>query len=102
MSYVIVGSGPTGLSLAYNLALNNKKIILIEQNKQLGGSYNSQWINNKYWSENSPRVMLNSRYTDKLMKHIGMKKTDFKYTHGNAVNTTYKISKFIFNYFKLK
>jgi hypothetical protein len=101
MSYVIVGSGPTGLSLAYNLALNNKKIILIEQNKQLGGSYNSQWINNKYWSENSPRVMLNSRYTDKLMKHIGMKKTDFKYTHGNAVNTTYKISKFIFNYFNI-
>lgn len=100
MKYIIIGSGPTGLSLAYILALNNKKVILIEQDKQLGGSWNSQWIDNKYWSENSPRVFSFDGNTKKLMKHIGLKKTDFKNIYGNIFEINYKIMLFLFKYFK--
>ena len=50
MKYTIVGSGPSGLSLAYILSLNNIEVQLIEQYDQLGGSWNSQWINGKYFS----------------------------------------------------
>ena len=52
MKYIIVGSGPTGLSLAYTLSYNFKDVTVIEKDSQLGGSWNSQWIDNKYWSEN--------------------------------------------------
>jgi len=100
MKYIIIGSGPTGLSLAYILALNNKNVILIEQDDQLGGSWNSQWIDNKYWSENSPRVCIFNKNTEKIMKHIGLKKNDFKNIYGNVLETQYKIMLFLFKYFK--
>ena len=56
MKYTIVGSELTGLSLAYVLGLNGIKVDLIEQSNKLGGSWNSGWIENQYWTENSPRV----------------------------------------------
>lgn len=99
MKYIVIGSGPAGLSLAYILALNNKNVILIEQDKQLGGSWNSQWIDNKYWSENSPRVCIFNKNTEKLMKHIGLKKNDFKNIYGNIFETNYKVMLFLFKYF---
>ncbi|MDN5304377.1 MAG: hypothetical protein PWP46_1261 [Fusobacteriaceae bacterium] len=34
---IIVGSGPSGLFAAINLAKNNKKVLLIEKNNKLGG-----------------------------------------------------------------
>ena len=101
MRYVIVGSGPTGLSLAYILALNNKEIIIIEQDKQLGGSWNSQWINNKYFSENSPRVFSYSNNTKKLFLNLGFTDKDFKNIYGNFFESNYKIISFIYKNFKL-
>ena len=44
MKYIIVGGGVTGLSLTYILAQNGYNVELIEKDKQLGGSWNSQWI----------------------------------------------------------
>ena len=41
------------------IATNDKEDI-IEKNTQLGGSWNSQWIDGKYFSENSPRVYSHS------------------------------------------
>ena len=100
MKYVIVGSGPTGLSLAYNLALNDKEIILIEQDSQLGGSWNSQYIDNKYWSENSPRILVFATNTLKLLKHVGLKDNNFKNVYGSYLETTYKKLSFTFKYFR--
>lgn len=101
MKYVIVGSGPTGLSLAYNLALNDKEIILIEQDSQLGGSWNSQYIDNKYWSENSPRILVFATNTLNLLKHIGLKDNNFKNVYGSYLETTYKKISFTYKYFSL-
>ena len=57
MKYVIIGAGPTGLSLAHVLANNGYEVDIIERDSQLGGSWNSQWKEGKYFSENSPRVL---------------------------------------------
>ena len=56
MDYIIVGSGPSGLTLAYLLSKNNYNVTLIEKDTQLGGSWKYEWIDN-YFTENSPRVL---------------------------------------------
>ena len=91
MKYIIIGSGPTGLSLAYILALNNIEVILIEQDNQLGGSWNSQWKNNLYFSENSPRVFSYTGNAIKLMKSVGLKNTDYENIYGNFFETNLKL-----------
>lgn len=101
MKYTIVGSGPSGLSLAYILALNNIDVQLIEQHDQLGGSWNAEWINDKYFSENSPRVFLNSKNSKKLLSHLGFTKKDFQNVYGNFFQTNYKFLVFIFKYFNI-
>ena len=91
MKYVIVGAGPTGLSLAYNLALNNKEVTLIEKDNKLGGSWNSQWIEGKYFSENSPRVISYDGNTKQFMKSIGLCNNDFGYIYGNAFQSVKRV-----------
>jgi hypothetical protein len=99
MKYIIVGSGPTGLSLAYVLSLNNVDVELIESDDKLGGSWNSEWIDNKYFSENSPRVYSDTGNSNKLMSHIGMTTDDFQNIYGNFFETNYKLFSFITEYF---
>lgn len=99
MKYIIVGSGPTGLSLAYVLSLNNVDVEIIERDDKLGGSWNSEWIDNKYFSENSPRVYSDTGNSNKLMSHIGMTKDDFQNIYGNLFETNYKLFSFIAEYF---
>jgi hypothetical protein len=101
MTYVVVGSGPTGLSLAYILALNDTPITLIEQDQQLGGSWNSQWINDKYFSENSPRVLSLNGNTKKLLVSIGLTKHDFKNIYGNFFKTNWKFIVFLHEHFNI-
>lgn len=40
--YIIVGGGPTGMTLAWILSKTKKKILIIDKNSNLGGSYNIQ------------------------------------------------------------
>jgi len=101
MKHIIVGSGPCGLSLAYILALNNKKVILIEQDNKLGGSWKSEWHEDKYWSENSPRVLFNIGNTYKLLNNLGFKKEDFENIYGNLFETNYKFVMFFSKYFNI-
>lgn len=99
--YVIVGGGPTGLSLAYFLS-NKKKIQieLYEKDRQLGGSWNSQWIN-KYWSENAPRVLAYSNNTKLFLNEIGLSDTDVETIYGNFLKSNFKIFSFIKKYFTM-
>lgn len=100
--YIIIGGGPSGLSLAYALSNQNYEITLYEKTNQLGGSWNSQWIENKYWSENSPRVLGYSGYTKLLLKEIGINEGDISSIYGNVIETNLKVLNFIRNYFSLK
>ena len=101
MKYIIVGGGITGLSLTYILAQNGYNVELIEKDKQLGGSWNSQWINNKYWSENSPRVLLYSGYAKLLLDDLNIKITDLDNVYGNFTTQLYKMLKFSYPYLNI-
>lgn len=101
MKYTIIGSGPSGLSLAYILALNNKNVELIEKDNQLGGSWNSQWIDDKYFSENSPRVYSNFGNSKRLLSHLGFTKNDFQNIYGNFIETNMKLLSFVLKYFNI-
>ena len=102
MSYIIVGAGPAGLSLAYSLAINSIPITIIENSDQLGGSWNSQWIDNKYFSENSPRVIVHNDNMNSLLHHIGMDDSDFTNIYGDSFATNIKMLSFLKRHFHLK
>jgi len=55
--FVIVGGGPTGLALSTMLSQTDATIAVIERDTQLGGCWKMDWIDGKYYSEHSPRVM---------------------------------------------
>jgi len=57
--YIIVGGGPTGMTLAWILGSQNKKILLLEQEEMLGGCHRVHRIDG-YFSEHGPRVYSNS------------------------------------------
>ena len=98
MKYIIIGAGITGLSLTYLLAINGYNVHLIEKDKQLGGSWNSQWINNKYWSENSPRVLVYTGYLKLLLNDLDITSKDLANVYGNFYIQLYKILQFIIPY----
>ena len=101
MKYTIVGGGPCGLSLGYILALNNIDVDIIEKSNQLGGSWNSVWIEDKYFSESSPRVLVYNGYTKLFLDSLGLNEDDLGVVYGNIVDTNLKIIKFMYNYFDL-
>lgn len=102
MKYIIVGSGPCGLSLAYTLVQNGHYVELIERDAILGGSWNSQWIEDKYWSENAPRVipkdLLTSSHFLDFLSEIGMYDGDFDPVYGSFFQTLTKLSVFFLRY----
>jgi hypothetical protein len=53
--YIIVGGGPTGLTLAWILAKENKDVLLIEANKELGGCHRVDRVDGLF-AEHGPRV----------------------------------------------
>jgi hypothetical protein len=101
MRYVIVGGGPTGLSLAYILATNGYEVDLLERDNQLGGSWNAEWQEGKYWSENAPRVILSPSEFLNFIYDVGMKTDEFKNIYGNIITTNLKFASFFANHFTL-
>ena len=51
--YVIIGCDPFGLTCAYHLSKLNKKILLIDENKYIGGNYNINRDNNELYTHNN-------------------------------------------------
>jgi len=100
--YVIVGSGPTGLSLAYTLSKNNYSVCLIEKYHTLGGSWNSEWIDNKYFTENAPRILSGEGPHMDFLYEIGMNENDFQDVYGSILETNIKIFNFVKKYFSLE
>jgi hypothetical protein len=99
MKYIIIGGGPAGLSLAYTLASNDIGVEVIEKNEQLGGSWNSQWVETDYWSENAPRVLTYSDNTKRFLEEIGITTDDLGSIYGDYFRTNFKIVSFIAKYF---
>ena len=99
--YTIIGSGPCGLSLAYVLSLNDIEVEIIEQDSQLGGSWNAEWKNDKYFSENSPRIYSDKGNAKKLMTHLGFTSENYQNVYGNFYETNMKLLRFIWKHFSL-
>lgn len=102
MKYVIIGGGPTGLSLAWVLAQNNVEVTLLEKTQMLGGSWKNHWIDNKYFSENSPRVLSGSGYCRSFLQDIGMSKNDFANIYGDLLQSNMKVFSFLRKFLVLK
>ena len=56
--YIIVGGGPTGMTLAWLLEDKKRKILLIDKENELGGCHRVHRVNG-YFSEHGPRVYSN-------------------------------------------
>jgi protoporphyrinogen oxidase len=98
MKYVIVGSGPCGLAICFLLAKTGQHdIILIDDNETLGGIHRVTRVDNKYFSEHSPRLY-SSTYvnTIKLLKDMGINFNDY-FTPYN-----FNISSFMTNKIQLR
>lgn len=92
MKYVIVGGGPTGLSLGYALVDGGHDVCLIEKDNQLGGSWNSQWIEESYWSENSPRILISGHPATKLLlRDLQITNKDLLSVYGNIIKLNLKM-----------
>ena len=65
-NYVIVGSGPSGLSLAWYLSKENKSVLLIDRETSIGGCHRVQRVNGLL-TEHGPRV-----YSDVYLNFINL------------------------------
>ena len=90
--YIIIGGGPTGLALAYSLSLQPKNsILLLEQSGQLGGNWNHEWVDDKYFSEHSPKVLFTTNAYFFNFLHLLNVSSDVKNIYGNYFTTPYKM-----------
>jgi hypothetical protein len=64
--YVIIGGGPTGITMAWYLSKLNKKVIILEKEMSLGGCHRVK-RQESYFSEHGPRIYMNNSNTFKAM-----------------------------------
>jgi len=72
--YVIVGGGPSGLTLAYTLGKLNKKCLLIDKNDSIGGCHRVTRIDTLF-SEHGPRIYLSAYINLRML----LKKMDLNF-----------------------
>lgn len=103
----IYGGGPTGLFIAYTLSTHLKKrILLMERRDDLGGCWNTTWIQQQYFSEHAPRVIPyehKSVFFRFLQHHLHMDVTrDMASVYGSTWNTSYAILRFFLRHLHWK
>ena len=75
--YIIIGAGPSGLSLAHILP-DNKKILIIERNSSIGGCHRVDRVQGLF-TEHGPRIYSYAYVNfNKLLKEIRMTNTLLK------------------------
>ena len=71
--YIIIGGGPTGITLAIMLANTKFKTLLLESESSLGGNWKVD-LQNEYLTEHSPKVLFsNNHYFFELLKCLKVK-----------------------------
>ena len=100
--YCIIGSGPSGLTLAYLFSSIGKKCIIIDDNQDVGGCHRVKRID-KLFSEHGPRIYSSSfKNVINLLKTINIDFyklfTPYKFTISNIGN--YSLKNFTFNELK--
>lgn len=74
---VIIGAGPSGLSLAHCCSTINKKIMVIDKESKIGGCHRVKRIAGGLFTEHGPRVYFSS-YTNffYLLSELGLDKNE--------------------------
>jgi protoporphyrinogen oxidase len=109
--YVIVGAGPSGLALAWYLSKENKSVLLIDSEKNIGGCHRVMRVDGLI-TEHGPRV-----YSDVYLNFIDLLKEmnldfydlftlySFDISNiGNKTKTSFKwfeVSSFIYSFIRL-
>jgi len=95
--YIIVGGGPSGMTLAWLFGSKNKKVLLLEKEAVLGGCHRVHRING-YFSEHGPRIYSDSY--SMFIKLLRRMKIDFYHifkkvglTDKTKKNTKFNITK---------
>jgi|UniRef100_A0A6C0BRS2 hypothetical protein len=72
--YIIVGLGPTGLTLGLNLLKTNNKVLFIESESGIGGCWKTNFTNDGYFTEHSPKVLskTGSKEFNKLLHYLNI------------------------------
>lgn len=72
--YIIVGLGPTGITLGLNLLQTNKKVLFLEAENDIGGCWKTHFTNEGYFTEHSPKVLsqTGSKEFNKLIHYLGI------------------------------
>tara|TARA_Y100000389_G_scaffold11653_1_gene10685 strand:- start:2978 stop:4306 length:1329 start_codon:yes stop_codon:yes gene_type:complete len=96
--YIIVGLGPTGITLGLNLLKTDKKVLFIESDKKIGGCWNIDYTNDGYFTEHSPKVLskTGSKQFNKLLKYLDISSN---YINVYKNSTFFSITKTIFREF---
>lgn len=69
--YVIVGGGPTGLTIAWGLAQYGHTSIIIDRNSSLGGCHRVTRVKGE-WTEHGPRIYVNNYFCiQQILKEMG-------------------------------
>lgn len=99
--YIIVGGGPTAITLALTFLHTNYKILIVEKSNSLGGCWKSSF-NKLLFNEHSPKVILkhNDQLFDKLLASLQI---DPKYenVYHNALLNTMRMSFYIFQHLNM-
>lgn len=97
--YVIIGGGPTGLTLALYMAKYNKRVAIVEKEDQIGGCHGVKRIDGMF-SEHGPRIYLDNYlvFSDILKNELNTSFNEIftKYNFGNKdiFNAVYNILTF--------
>ena len=96
--YIIVGLGPTGITLGLNLLNTNKKVLFIETDNNIGGCWRVDYTNEGYFTEHSPKVLskTGSKSFNKLIKYLDILPN---YINVYKNSTFFSITKTIFREF---
>ena len=96
--YLIIGCGPCGIALTLMLLHQKKHICIIEKEKDVGGCWKTTWIDDLYFSEHSPKIIMNYNYFVQLLEILNINpKNEFKNIYGNYFETFKKFSLFLYN-----
>lgn len=55
--YIIVGMGPTGLTLGLSLMHTDKTVLFVEAASEVGGCWRTRFTHDGYFTEHSPKVL---------------------------------------------
>lgn len=85
--YVIVGGGPTGLTLALYLSKYNKRVAILEKESSLGGCHSVKRVDGLF-TEHGPRVYLDNYlvFKELLQNELGTSYEELftEYKYGNS------------------